>query len=143
MEHYRHTAHTRCDIKYHPVWVTEYRKPILHGSVGTRVRELTRQICAEHEAEILKGHVSRDHAHLFVSCPPHVWPSALMQRVKAKTARKLLMGFKHLRRELWGRHVWARGFFVASSGNVTDEVVMESIRTQDLPKEDDDFRVEP
>ena len=52
------------------------------------------------------------------------------------------MGFKHLRRELWGRHVWARGFFVASSGNVTDEVVMESIRTQDLPKEDDDFRVE-
>ena len=72
MEHYRHTAHTRCDIKYHPVWVTEYRKPILHGSVGTRVRELTRQICAEHEAEILKGHVSRDHVHLFVSCPPHV-----------------------------------------------------------------------
>ena len=92
MEHYRHTAHTRFDIKYHPVWVTEYRKPILHGSVGTRVRELTRQICAEHEAEILKGHVSRDHIHLFVSCPPHVWPSALMQRVKAKTARKLLMG---------------------------------------------------
>ena len=142
MEHYRRTAHTRFDIKFHLVWVTKYRKPILHGSVGTRVRDLTRQICAEHEVEILKGHVSRDHVHLFVSCPPHVSASALMQRVKGKTARKLLMEFKHLRRELWGRHVWARGFFVASSGNVTDEVVMEYIRTQDLQKEDDDFRIE-
>lgn len=142
MEHYRRTSHTRFDIKFHLVWVTKYRKPILHGSVGTRVRDLTRQICAEHEVEIFKGHVSRDLVHLFVSCPPHVSASALMQRVKGQTARKLLMEFKHLRRELWGRHVWARGFFVASSGNVTDEVIMEYIRTQDLQKEDDDFRVE-
>jgi hypothetical protein len=31
---------------------------------------------------------------------------------------------------------------VASSGNVTDEVIMEYIRTQDMAKEDDDFRVD-
>jgi hypothetical protein len=31
---------------------------------------------------------------------------------------------------------------VASSGNVTDEVIMEYIRTQELAKDDDDFRVE-
>ena len=35
-----------------------------------------------------------------------------------------------------------RGFFVASSGNVTDEVIMEYIRTQEQAKEDYDFRVE-
>ena len=142
MEHYRRTAHTRFDIKYHFVWVTKYRKPILQGVVGARVRTLVRQICAEHEVEILTGHVSRDHVHLFVSCPPHVSASLLMQKIKGKSARKLLMEFKHLRAELWGRHVWARGFFVASSGNITDEVIAQYIRTQDLGKEDDDFRVE-
>jgi hypothetical protein len=31
---------------------------------------------------------------------------------------------------------------VASSGDVTDEVIMESIRTQEMPQEDDDFRVD-
>ena len=41
----------------------------------------------------------------------------------------------------WGRHLWASGFFVASSGNVTDEVIMEYIRTQELPRDDDEFRV--
>jgi hypothetical protein len=30
---------------------------------------------------------------------------------------------------------------VARSGNVTDEVIMEYIRTQETTKEDDDFRV--
>jgi REP element-mobilizing transposase RayT len=36
---------------------------------------------------------------------------------------------------------YARGFFVASSGTVTDEVIMEYIRTQETKTNDDDFRV--
>jgi putative transposase len=142
MEHYRRTSHTRFDIKLHFVWITKYRKPLLAGEVGLRVRALTREICAEFEVEILKGHVSKDHVHLFVSVPPHVSPSQLMQRIKGKTSRKLMMEFRHLRQPCWGRHVWARGFFVSSSGNVTDEVIMEYIRTQDMEKPDDDFRLE-
>jgi len=42
----------------------------------------------------------------------------------------------------WGRHFWARGYFAASSGNVTDEVIMEYIEKQDMSKEtDDDFKI--
>ena len=26
------------------------------------------------------------------------------------------MEFKHLQKAYWGRHLWARGYFVASSG---------------------------
>jgi putative transposase len=101
-----------------------------------------REICAEFEVEIIKGHVSKDHVHLFVSSPPHISPSQLMQRIKGKTSRKLVMEYSHLRRQCWGRHVWARGFFVASSGNITDEIIMEDIENQDLEKPDDDFRVD-
>ncbi len=31
---------------------------------------------------------------------------------------------------------------MASSGNVTDEVIMEYIRTQEMEKEDEDFSVD-
>ncbi len=41
-----------------------------------------------------------------------------------------------------GRHLWARGFFVASSGVVTVEAIIEYIRTRDVSKEDGDFRVD-
>jgi putative transposase len=86
--------------------------------------------------------VSADHVHLFVSSPPHVSASCMMQRIKGKSSRILMQEYSHLRKLCWGRHVWARGFFVASSGNVTDEMIMEYIRTQDVEKDDDDFRVE-
>ena len=64
-----------------------------------------------------------------------------MQRVKGGISRDLMQESSHLKKRCWGRHLWARGLFVASSGNVTDEVIMEHIRTQGMAKEDDDFRV--
>ena len=142
MEHYRRTSHTRFDIKYHFVWITKYRKKLLGGEVGIRLRQIIKDICAELEVEIIKGHVSKDHVHLFVSSPPHVSPSYLMQRVEGKSSRKLLQEYSHLKKQCWGRHLWVRGFLVASSGNVTDEMVNEYIESQQFPKEDQDFKVE-
>ena len=131
MENYRTSPHSRYDIKYHFVWVTKYRKPILTGEVGNRLRDLVREICRTHEIEILQGAVSPDHVHVLLSCPPNISPSKVMQYIKGKTARKLIMEFKHAQKQYWGRHLWARGYFVASSGNVTDEAIMEYIRHQD------------
>jgi len=131
MENYRTGAHTRFDIKYHFVWVTKYRKAVLTGEVGVRLRDLVREICRTHEIEILQGSVSRDHVHVLLSCPPNLSPSKVMQYIKGKSSRKLMIEFKHIQKQYWGRHLWARGYFVASSGNVTDEVIMEYIRLQE------------
>jgi putative transposase len=47
---------------------------------------------------------------------------------------------KQVSRLFWGRHLWAKGYFVASSGNITDEVIMEYIENQDNDeKEDGEF----
>ena len=103
--------------------LTKYRKKLLQGDVGVRLRQVVRTICANLEVEILKGHVSVDHVHFFVSCPPHASASYLMQRVKGKSSHWLMREFSHLNKACWGRHLWGRYFFVASSGNVTDEVI--------------------
>lgn len=131
MENYRTSSHTRFDLKYHFVWITKYRKPVLRGEVATRLRDLVIEVCKANELEILQGHVSKDHVHLFVSAQPNISPSKIMQYIKGKTSRKLMMEFKHIQKMFWGRHMWARGYFVASSGNVTDEVIQEYIRLQE------------
>ena len=116
----------------------------MRGEVGLRLRELVVEVCKSNEVEILQGHVSRDHVHLFVSAPPHLAPSKLMQYIKGKTSHKLMMEFKHIQKMFWGRHIWARGDFVASSGNVTDEVIQEYIRLQEMDEPRDggeNFRV--
>ena len=42
------------------------------------------------------------------------------------------MEYKELNKQFWGQYLWARGYFVASSGNVTDEIIKECIENQDL-----------
>jgi putative transposase len=141
MEYYRKTSHTTYDCKYHIVWITKYRKPVLRGAIAERVRELLRGICKSQDVEILKGHVSKDHIHLFVSAPPHLAISKLVQYLKGKSSYKLLQEDRNLSKMFWGRHLWGRGYFVATSGNITDEVIMEYISTQDQEKPDNDFTV--
>jgi putative transposase len=65
-----------------------------------------------------------------------------MQAIKGKTSHHLRMDRRELREALWGRHLWARGYFVATSGNVTDDVVAEYIRLPGVePQDDEHFRV--
>jgi len=142
MENYRKSSHTVYDLKYHLVWVTKYRKPVLRGEIAERVRDLIREICKAREVEIIKGHVSIDHVHVFLSVPPHLSVSQLTQSLKGKTSRKMMMEYKTLSRAFWGRHIWARGYFAASSGNVTDEVIMKYIEQQGKEPPDGDFRVD-
>jgi len=114
----------------------------LTEDVAIRVRELVMEICSANEVQILRGRVSRDYVHLFVSVPPSLSASKLMQYIKGETSRKVLMEFPHIRKKFWGGHIWGRGYFVASSGNVTDEVILECIESQEKePQMDDGFKI--
>ena len=90
MEKYRKTSNAVYDIKYHFVWITKYRKPALLEDVATRLRDLIREICKSMDIEIIQGHLSKDHVHLFVSLPLYHPARTVMKRVKGKTSRKLL-----------------------------------------------------
>ena len=141
MTQYRRQSHVVYNIHYHFVFTTKYRKPVLRGEVGLRVRELIREICRSKDVEIVRGHVRPDHVHLLLSVPPKLAPSSVMQAIKGKTSHHLLRDYRRLRKEFWGRHLWARGYFVCTTGNVTDEVVARYIETQDVEPRDDDFKL--
>ena len=42
------------------MWVTKYRKAILGGSVGLRLRELVVEVCKTNDVEILQGHIAKE-----------------------------------------------------------------------------------
>jgi putative transposase len=123
-------AHTKTDLKVHVIWIPKYRKPILTGDVAVRVRDLIRSIAAEHELEIISGKVARDHVHVFVSYRPTQSVSQIVQWLKGISSRVMLQEFPRLRKQYWGRHVWARGYLAVSSGTITDEMVREYIEEQ-------------
>src|SRR3990172_2461278 len=87
---YRKTSHAIYDLKYHVVWITKYRKPVLRGEIGKRLRELICQTCDTLEVYIETGHIAPDHVHLLLSVPPNVSVSDLLQRLKGRSSRRML-----------------------------------------------------
>ena len=116
---------------------------MLYGNEAERARELIREVCNSLDVDIIRGHLSRDHVHLLVSVPPYLSVSKLMQHIKGKSSRKLLSESSRIRKQFWGRHMWARGYFACTTGNVTDEMIAQYIEKQDLEenRKTDDFQI--
>ena len=43
----------------------------------------------------------------------------------------LIQEYASLRKQSWGRHLWARGYMAISSGNITDELIQRYIEEQE------------
>ncbi len=143
MQYYRMTSHTRFDNKYHLVWITKYRKNVLKGEIGLRTRDIIRQVCEKFGVDIIRGNISSDHVHLFVSIPPHYSVSKIVQNIKGRSSRMLQQEFPQLRKEYWGRHFWGIGFFCVTSGNITDEMIIQYVEEQGNKQDDETFQVNP
>lgn len=77
------------------------------------------------EIRIVRGVVSKDHVHMLVSAPPNLAPSEIMRRIKGRTSSYLFQEFPHLKKRYWGRHFWARGYFCATVGQMTEEMIKQ------------------
>ena len=125
MEYYQKSSHTVSRLSAHIVWVTKYRYHVLKGDVQQRCRDLLIQICNSENVHVLKGVVSNDHVHIHVEYPPSLSMSNLVKRMKGRTSRLLQEEFPELGKRYWGRHFWAVGYGVWSTGNITEEMVQE------------------
>jgi putative transposase len=143
MREYLHRGHTVTDIKQHFVWTTKYRYPVLADKkIGERLRQIVREVCIMRGIAIISGVVSKDHVHVFLQCPAHLAPADVAKWIKGKSSRKLQMEFPELRRRYWGQHLWSRGYFCASAGTVTDEMIKEYIKAHGEKDDESNFRLE-
>ncbi|MBI3442969.1 MAG: IS200/IS605 family transposase [Candidatus Sungbacteria bacterium] len=136
---YRKSAHGLYDIKIHLVWITKYRYRVLTDRIALRLRDLVRQICSANDTTIISGTVAPNHIHILVSYPPNMSVSKLMQYIKGISSRKLQQEFPELGKRYWEQHLWARGFFAVSTGNVTTEMIDNYIKNH--KDEEEEFKV--
>lgn len=142
MDGYQKSGHAVYAIKYHVIWVTKYRYQVLRGPIAIRLRELIRQGCEARGVTILQGSVGKEHIHLLISCPPSLAPSKIMQYLKGRSSRLLQDEFSELKKRYWGQHLWSRGYFCATVGNVTEEIIRNYIANQSNKIKDDRFKID-
>ncbi len=121
------TRHATYNLKYHIVWIPEYRRSVLVGDVAPRVRDILHEIADEKGLEIVDLTVQPDHIHLFVSSPPKHAPSLLANWFKGISSRK----YNHRHADHDDEKIkWTRGYYAGTAGHVSSETVEKYIQRQ-------------
>jgi putative transposase len=142
MAEYQRGSHTIHDIKYHIIWITKYRYEILTKRIAERLRELLIQGCESRGITIVEGSVGKEYVHMLISCPTHIAPAKIVQYLKGRSSRLIQEEFPELKKRYWGQHLWARGYFCATVGAVTQEMIREYIEHQFEHGEKGHFKIE-
>ena len=122
-------SHASWECQYHIVFIPKFRRKKLYGMVKDDVRDIIKTLCGYKKVEIIAGAVCADHVHLCVSIPPKLSISDFVGYLKGKSALMIFDKHPELGSK-WDRSFWARGYYVATVGNVNEETVKEYIRRQ-------------
>ena len=71
-----------------------------------------------------------DHVHLFVSAPPKLSPSLIVQYLKGITGRKMYEKFPDLRQQLWKGELWNHSYYLETIGDISEETIRKYIEHQ-------------
>ena len=119
----------RWKCQYHIVFIPKYRKKKLFGQLRLDVREILGTLCKYKGVEIIEGAVCADHVHICVSIPPKISVSNFMGYLKGKST--LMIYDRHPEQQSkWNKAFWARGYYVATVGNVTEDAIKKYIQEQ-------------
>ena len=126
------------NCNYHIVFSTKYRRKVLTQEIEYYIKDLIQEIAKEKEFEVSVMEVGeKDHIHLFVSAHPKIAPSYIVKMIKGITARKILLKYPIIRKQLWNRskaetseahgHLWNPSFYIETIGSISEDIIKKYI----------------
>lgn len=128
--------HCRNLIMYHLIFVCKYRRKVFTDQKFAE--ELKQQFAAISKKydfaidTIDLDYKKPDHIHLLVRSVPKLSPLQIVRVLKQQTNIWAWNNYEsHLKQFYWrGHHLWTRGYFCASVGNVSAKIVEEYLEKQ-------------
>jgi len=125
---YKSNHHVYYSCKYHVVWCPKYRRKVLVEEVAMRLTQIMREVCQEHQAEVLSLEVMPDHVHVLLEVNPQFGIHRLVRLIKGRSSRLLRQEFPVLKRKL--PTLWTNSYFVSTVGGAPLSVIKQYIENQ-------------
>jgi putative transposase len=125
---YKSNRNVYYSCKYHIVWCPKYRRKVLVEQIAERLQQIIREVCDEHQAEVVSLEVMSDHVHLLVECDPQFGIHKLVRLIKGRSSRYLRQEFPSLKRKL--PTLWTNSYFVSTVGGAPLSVIKQYIENQ-------------
>jgi putative transposase len=121
-----HNVYYSC--KYQVVWCPKYRRKVLVDAVAKRLEQILREVCQEHEAEILSLAVMPEHVHLLVEVDPQFGIHRLVKLLKGGSSRYLRQEDPSLTTRM--PTLWTNRYFVSTLGGAPLSLIKQYIENQ-------------
>ena len=129
MTNYKSNNNIVYNCKYHVVWVTKYRRPVLNNAIESRLKAILKNIATEINVDILEIEVGdMNHVHLLISLDPQFGVHKAVKRFKGASSRYLRKEFPQLKSRL--PTLWTNSYFVSTVGGAPLAKIKEYIQNQ-------------
>ena len=132
-------SHSKWKCQYHIVFAPKYRRQVIYQEIKADIGQILRKLCEQKGVEIIEANACPDHIHMMVSIPPKLSVAEFMGYLKGKSTLMLYDRHPELQSK-WDKAFWARGYYVETIGNITDEAVQKYIKEQAEESRKEDSR---
>jgi len=131
---FTHARSSVTNLQAHVIFVVKYRRKVLTSRILNDCHAIMTETASGLGCQVREFNGEADHVHLIVQYPPTVAVADLVRTLKGTSSRRLReQHAAHLRRYLWGDHLWSPSYFAASAGGVTLDVLKRYIDGQARP----------
>lgn len=128
------SAHAVFSLYYHIIFVIKYRRKALYSiKVQDRLKAIINDLAPELKIEIISMEPSDDHIHILCKGTPSTNLVKVTNTLKGVSSRYLRKEFPEIRNMLWGDSFWSDSKFIATSGQVSLDVLMRYVESQNEP----------
>ena len=124
-------AHSVYALYYHLILVVKYRRKIFTDDrIIDFLKQKIHEISETHEVEILAIETDQDHVHILFKTKPTLNIPKYINALKTITSREIRRNFPEVKEKLWRNAFWSPSYFLATSGQVTLDVLKAYVESQ-------------
>ncbi|MDD1673543.1 MAG: IS200/IS605 family transposase [Methanomicrobiales archaeon] len=124
-------AHSVYALQYHFVQCVKYRKPALGDNrICDYLKNKISEISHTFEVDVLNIECDVDHFHMLFKSKPTLDMTRYINAIKTITSREIKRNFPETKKLLWKDAFWSRSYFLATTGQVTLEMLKKYVESQ-------------
>jgi len=125
------SSHAVFSLQFHLVLVIKYRrKALVDEAIKEHLKNIMWDLAHQLRVEIIAQEPAEDHIHVLFKAKPTTNLVEVVNTFKGVTARLLRRKYPQLKDLLWGDSFWSDSYFLASTGQVSLDVLKKYVEEQ-------------
>jgi len=125
------SSHAVFSLQYHLILIIKYRrKALCNDAIRERLKNIIWDLAKQLGIEIIAQEPAEDHIHILFKSKPSTDLVKAVNTLKGVTARYLRKEFPELKELLWGDSFWSDSYFLASTGQVSLDVLKKYVEEE-------------